>query len=95
MRLALYARVSTTDQKPRAQLAALRDYATRRKADAVEFVDRGVSGAKERRLPLTGCLRPLGDERSTPSSAPSSIAWPGACATSLSWPPSSRPSASL
>ncbi len=57
MRLALYARVSTTDQKTRAQLAVLRDYATRRKADRVEYIDRGVSGAKARRPALDRMLK--------------------------------------
>ena len=44
-------------QKPRAQLAALRNYASRRKADAVEYVDRGVSGAKDRRPALDRMLK--------------------------------------
>ena len=49
MRIALYARVSTQDQHPEAQLQPLRDYAQRRGAEAVEFVDHGVSGRKDRR----------------------------------------------
>jgi len=48
-RAALYARVSTTEQAPENQLAALRAFATARGWQAVEYVDRGVSGAKERR----------------------------------------------
>ena len=39
MRIALYARVSTQDQHPEAQLQPLREYAQRRGAEAVEFVD--------------------------------------------------------
>ncbi len=46
-RLALYARVSTTDQHPEAQLLALRGYAAGRGLEVVEeYVDAGVSGAK-------------------------------------------------
>lgn len=53
MRLALYARVSTQDQHPEAQLLALRAYATTRGAEVVEeYVDRGVSGSKARRPAL-------------------------------------------
>ena len=52
MRAALYARVSTTDQHPEAQLHALREYATRRGLDAVEFVDEGQSGRKDSRPAL-------------------------------------------
>ncbi len=51
-RLALYARVSTRDQHPDAQLAELRAYARRRGAEAVEYVDHGLSGAKDRRPAL-------------------------------------------
>jgi len=55
-RLALYARVSTTDQRPEAQLDALRSYATRRGGEPLEFVDHGVSGAKSRRPALDALL---------------------------------------
>ena len=51
-RLALYARVSTMDQHPEAQLAELWAYTARREADAVEFVDEGVSGSRDRRPAL-------------------------------------------
>jgi DNA invertase Pin-like site-specific DNA recombinase len=50
--LALYARVSTLDQGPEAQLDELRDYACRRGEDAQEFVDHGVSGTKDSRPAL-------------------------------------------
>ena len=54
MRVALYARVSTLNgQNPEVQLAELREYAARR--DWVitgEYVDEGVSGAKESRPAL-------------------------------------------
>ena len=52
MRAAIYARVSTLDQEPENQLAELRRYATARKWTASEYVDRGVSGAKDRRPAL-------------------------------------------
>jgi DNA invertase Pin-like site-specific DNA recombinase len=49
MRIALYARASTIDQHPEAQLGPLREYALRRGAEAVEYVDHGVSGRRHRR----------------------------------------------
>ena len=67
MRAALYARVSThTGQNPEMQLAELREYCQRRGWDvAGEFVDVGVSGAKERRPELdrllAACRRRLVD----------------------------------
>jgi DNA invertase Pin-like site-specific DNA recombinase len=55
MRVALYARVSTSDkgQNPEMQLRELRDYCERRQwVITSEFVDVGVSGAKDSRLQL-------------------------------------------
>ena len=54
MRVALYARVSTTNgQSPEMQLAELREYASRRGFRVVgEYVDEGVSGSKESRPEL-------------------------------------------
>src|SRR6187549_1075166 len=52
MRCALYARVSTTDQVPENQLQELRRYAAARGWSAVEYVDHGVSGSKDRRPAL-------------------------------------------
>jgi DNA invertase Pin-like site-specific DNA recombinase len=46
-RAAIYARVSTFDQEPENQLAELRRYIAARGWTAVEFVDRGISGAKD------------------------------------------------
>src|ERR1700730_916365 len=52
MKAAIYARVSTVDQEPENQLQELRRYVEARSWRAVEYVDRGVSGAKERRPAL-------------------------------------------
>src|SRR6266853_1927549 len=51
-RCAIYARVSTVDQEPENQLAELRRYVEARGWTAAEYVDRGVSGAKDRRPAL-------------------------------------------
>ena len=55
-RLALYARVSTADQTVDPQLDALHAYAAARRAEAVEFVDAAVSGARDRRPALDALL---------------------------------------
>ena len=52
MKAAIYARVSTFDQEPENQLQELRRYVEARAWTAVEYVDRGVSGAKDRRPAL-------------------------------------------
>lgn len=54
MRVAIYARVSTTNgQNPEMQLLELREYASRRGWEVfAEYVDNGVSGAKESRPEL-------------------------------------------
>ena len=51
MRIGLYARVSTMhNQNPEVQLAELREHATRRGWEVVgEYIDRGITGARERR----------------------------------------------
>jgi DNA invertase Pin-like site-specific DNA recombinase len=56
MKAAIYARVSTLEQEPENQLAELRRYATARGWEATEFVDRGVSGSKDRRPALDQLL---------------------------------------
>ena len=48
-RAAVYARVSRLDQEPENQLAELRRYVEARGWSATEYVDRGVSGGKDRR----------------------------------------------
>ncbi|MEQ1897625.1 MAG: recombinase family protein [Vicinamibacterales bacterium] len=52
MRAAIYARVSTVDQEPENQLQELRRYLTARGWTGQEYVDRGVSGSKDRRPAL-------------------------------------------
>jgi len=56
MRAAIYARVSTFDQEPENQLAELRRYCLAREWSVAEHVDRGVSGAKDRRPSLDQLL---------------------------------------
>ena len=55
-RAALYARVSTLEQAPENQLVALRAFASARGWASTEFVDHGVSGAKDRRPQLDAML---------------------------------------
>jgi DNA invertase Pin-like site-specific DNA recombinase len=50
-------RVSTLDQEPENQLQELRRYASARQWTSHEYVDRGVSGAKDRRPALDELLR--------------------------------------
>ena len=57
MRAALYARVSTFDQEPENQLQELRRYIEARGWTGVEFVDKGVSGAKDKRPALDALLK--------------------------------------
>ncbi len=60
LRIALYARVSTKDkgQDPELQLTELREYATARGWQVVgEFVDVGVSGAKDSRPQLDAMMK--------------------------------------
>ena len=52
MRAAIYARVSTLDQEHENQLQELRRYAQARGWEGTEFVDHGVSGARDRRPAL-------------------------------------------
>src|SRR3954470_5942148 len=56
MHCAIYARVSTFDQQPENQLTELRRYAAARGWTPTEYVDRGVSGAKDRRPALDQLL---------------------------------------
>ena len=52
MKAAIYARVSTLHQEPENQLQELRRYVAARGWTATEYVDRGVSGSKDRRPAL-------------------------------------------
>ena len=52
-----YARVSTLDQDPAAQLEQLRTYCQARGWEVREYVDHGVSGAKQRRPSLDALLQ--------------------------------------
>src|SRR5437016_8815013 len=56
MKAAIYARVSTIDQEPENQLQDLRQYVEARGWTAAEYVDRGVTGAKDRRPALDRLL---------------------------------------
>ena len=56
-RAAIYARVSTLDQQPENQLIQLRRYVEAREWTPVEYVDKGVSGAKDRRPALDRLLK--------------------------------------
>ena len=57
MKAAIYARVSTFDQEPENQLQELRRYIEARDWTAIEYVDKGVSGAKDRRPALDALVR--------------------------------------
>ena len=56
MKAAIYARVSTLDQEPENQLQELRRYVEARGWLPTEYVDRGASGAKDRRPALDQLL---------------------------------------
>ena len=56
-RAAIYARVSTSDQTCENQLLELRRYCEARGWRATEYVDAGISGAKDRRPALDGLLK--------------------------------------
>ena len=64
MRAAIYARVSTTDQKSEMQLAELREYVSRRAWElAAEYVDTGWSGSKASRPELDRLMRDTGQRK--------------------------------
>lgn len=56
MRAAIYVRVSTFDGEPENRLRELRQYIAARGWTAVEYVDRGVSGSKDKRPALDELL---------------------------------------
>jgi DNA invertase Pin-like site-specific DNA recombinase len=55
-RAAVYARVSTTEQTPENQLQVLRAFTSARGWTVTEFVDHGISGAKDRQPALDAML---------------------------------------
>src|SRR5262245_9950693 len=55
-RVAIYARVSTFDQSCEPQLRDLREYVAARGWRAAEYIDQGVSGARDRRPALDKLL---------------------------------------
>jgi DNA invertase Pin-like site-specific DNA recombinase len=57
MRAAIYARVSTQDQTPDNQLLPLRAFVAARGWTVAEYVDHGISGAKESRPALDAMLK--------------------------------------
>ena len=59
MTCAIYARVSTVDQHPENQLLELRRYVSARGWTAIDFVDHGVSGAKDKRPALDGMMQAI------------------------------------
>lgn len=67
VRAAIYARVSTSDQTCENQLLELHRYASARGWTATDYVDQGVSGAKDRRPALDTLLTDVrSDRRRTP-----------------------------
>jgi len=81
-RAAIYARVSTVEQTAENQLAELRCYCQARGWTATEYVDTGVSGAKDRRPALDALLRNATRRSSTCWSAG---AWTALAATCGTW----------
>ena len=79
MRVAIYARVSTFDQEPENQLAELRQYVIARGWTSVEYVDRGISGSKDRRPALDHSSPMRGAGSSMCSCAGGSIASAATC----------------
>ena len=57
MKAAIYARVSTFEQEPENQLRELRHYIEARGWTGQEYVDRGVSGTKDKRPALDALVR--------------------------------------
>ena len=54
-RVAIYARVSTNDQRLSPQLIDLRKYCEQRGWEPIEYVDHGIGGAKESRPGFNAC----------------------------------------
>ena len=86
MKAAIYARVSTFDQEPENQLAELRRYIEARGWQATEFIDRGVSGARESRP----ALDPLPGSEAAPARKISALSAPRPPRTQPDTPPRER-----
>ena len=63
MKVALYVRVSRLDQNPDNQIAELRRYVTARDWQATEFIERGISGSKDRRPQLDAMMKDVKRKR--------------------------------
>ena len=63
MKVALYVRVSRLDQNPDNQIAELRRYVRARDWKATEFIERGISGSKDRRPQLDAMMKDVKRKR--------------------------------
>ncbi len=81
MKVALYARVSTLEQTTENQLLELRRYVAARGWTAVEYVDHGVSGAKDRRPALDQLMNDVRRHRVQAWCAGGSIGSAAICGT--------------
>jgi DNA invertase Pin-like site-specific DNA recombinase len=57
MKVAVYVRVSRLDQNPENQIAELRRYVDARGWQGMEFIERGISGSKDRRPQLDAMMK--------------------------------------
>ena len=63
MKVALYVRVSRLDQNPDNQIVELRRYVRARDWKATEFIERGISGSKDRRPQLDAMMKDVKRKR--------------------------------
>ena len=81
MKATICARVSKFEQDPENQLRELRQYVAARGWTAVEFVDRGVSGSKDKRPALDALVKDQSGGGSMCSCAGDWIASGATCGT--------------
>lgn len=62
-RVAVYVRVSRLDQNPENHINELRRYVQARGWEAVDFIERGISGSKDRRPQLDAMLKQVRRKR--------------------------------